>query len=88
MTAQRYCIPLAVLINLIPCEQAPGFIALAKTLRTLSTFPEIVAALDSLDDHLTFRTFLVGHDVSAADWTLWGSLKGFFDVFVPIRKWS
>jgi len=56
--------------------QTPAFFALAKNLRTLAVFPEIVAALDSLDDHLSFRTFLVGHQVSAADWAVWGSLKG------------
>ncbi|KAF9566360.1 glutamate-tRNA ligase [Agrocybe pediades] len=56
--------------------KTPAFFALAKNLRTLAVFPEIVAALDSLDDHLSFRTFLVGHEVSAADWAVWGSLKG------------
>ncbi|KAF8911025.1 glutamate-tRNA ligase [Gymnopilus junonius] len=56
--------------------KAPTFFALAKNLRTLAAFPEIVAALDSLDDHLAFRTFLVGHDITAADWIVWGSLKG------------
>ncbi|KAF9052843.1 glutamate-tRNA ligase [Panaeolus papilionaceus] len=52
------------------------FIALSKNLRTLISFPEIVSALNSLDDHLAFRTFLVGHTISAADWTIWGSIKG------------
>ncbi|CAA7271612.1 unnamed protein product [Cyclocybe aegerita] len=56
--------------------KALAFFALATNLRALASFPEIVAALDSLDDHLAFRTFLVGHDVSAVDWMLWGSLKG------------
>ncbi|PPR01475.1 hypothetical protein CVT26_015098 [Gymnopilus dilepis] len=53
-----------------------SFFALAKNLRTLAAFPEIVTALDSLDDHLAFRTFLVGHDITAADWVVWGALKG------------
>ncbi len=48
----------------------------AKTLRTLGVISEIVATLDALDDYLTFRTFLVGPIVAAADWALWGSLKG------------
>ncbi|KAF8163408.1 glutamate-tRNA ligase [Crassisporium funariophilum] len=56
--------------------KALGFFALAKTLRALNAFPEIVSALDTLDDHLTFHTFLVGHEISGADWILWGSLKG------------
>ncbi|KAF5380883.1 hypothetical protein D9615_004122 [Tricholomella constricta] len=50
--------------------------ALAKNLRTITAHPELVAALDSLDDFLAFRTFLVGHTISAADWIVWGSLKG------------
>ncbi|CCM00500.1 uncharacterized protein FIBRA_02534 [Fibroporia radiculosa] len=53
-----------------------AYFALAKTLPTVTAFPEIVAALDSLDDHLAFRTFLVGHDISGADWIVWGALKG------------
>ncbi|KAF8965231.1 glutamate-tRNA ligase [Flammula alnicola] len=56
--------------------KSPAFFALAKNLRTLTVFPEIVSVLDSLDDHLAFRTFLVGHEISAADWFVWGSLKG------------
>lgn len=57
-------------------SQAQSFFALSKTLRTVSAFPETVAALDSLDDYLTFRTFLVGHSITAADWIVWGTLKG------------
>ncbi|KZP21171.1 glutamate-tRNA ligase [Athelia psychrophila] len=56
--------------------KAPSFFALAKTLPNVSSFPEIVVALDSLDDHLTLRTYLIGHDITAADFILWGSLKG------------
>ncbi|EPS95462.1 hypothetical protein FOMPIDRAFT_1025810 [Fomitopsis schrenkii] len=53
-----------------------AYFALAKSLPTVTAFPEIVAALDSLDDHLAYRAFLVGHDISAADWIVWGVLKG------------
>ena len=38
--------------------------------------PQIIASLDSLDDHLAYRTFLIGHDITAADWIVWGVLKG------------
>jgi glutathione S-transferase len=38
--------------------------------------PEIIAALDSLDDHLAYRTFLVGHEITAADLLVWGAIKG------------
>ncbi|TFK76268.1 glutamate-tRNA ligase [Pluteus cervinus] len=53
-----------------------SFFALAISLRTLTAHQEVVAALDSLDDHLAFRTFLVGHSITAADWMLWGTVKG------------
>ncbi|KAG5645078.1 hypothetical protein DXG03_007168 [Asterophora parasitica] len=53
-----------------------SFFVLAKNLRTVTAHPEVVAALDSLDDLLAFRTFLVGHTATAADWIVWGSLKG------------
>ncbi|RDB21094.1 putative glutamate--tRNA ligase, cytoplasmic [Hypsizygus marmoreus] len=56
--------------------KTPSFFALAKTLHTITAFPDVVSALDSLDDYLSFRTFLVGHTITAADWMLWGSLKG------------
>ena len=38
--------------------------------------PEIIASLDSLDDHLAYRTFLVGHDLTASDFLVWGAIKG------------
>ncbi|KAF8346483.1 glutamate-tRNA ligase [Amanita rubescens] len=52
------------------------FFTLAASLRDVSAFAEIIAILDSLDDRLAFRTFLVGHEPTAADWIVWGSLKG------------
>ncbi|KAJ3797214.1 glutamate-tRNA ligase [Lentinula aff. detonsa] len=55
--------------------KAASFFALAKTLRTAIAVPEIVTALDSLDDHLAWRTYVVGHDITSADWILWGALK-------------
>ncbi|KAH9931716.1 glutamate-tRNA ligase [Epithele typhae] len=56
--------------------KSSAYFALAKSLPTVTAFPEITAALDSLDDYLAFRTFLVGHDVTAADLMVWGALKG------------
>ena len=56
--------------------QTQAFFELAKKLPTVTAFPELVASLGSLDDHLAFRTFLVGHDVTAADLMVWGALKG------------
>ncbi|KAM6500428.1 tRNA synthetases class I (E and Q), catalytic domain containing protein [Amanita muscaria] len=57
-------------------EKTPSFLTLAATLRDVSAFAELVAILDSLDDHLTFRTFLVNQDPSTTDWMVWGVLKG------------
>ncbi|KAF8077764.1 tRNA synthetases class I, catalytic domain-containing protein [Lyophyllum atratum] len=56
--------------------KTPSFFALAKNLRTATSHPDLVAALDSLDDFLAFHTFLVGHSITAADWMVWGALKG------------
>jgi glutathione S-transferase len=42
----------------------------------LTAIPDIVALLDSLDNHLAYRTFLVGHNITAADFIVWGSIKG------------
>ncbi|KAG6851300.1 hypothetical protein H0H93_011736 [Arthromyces matolae] len=56
--------------------KTPSYFALAKNLRTITAHPELVAALDSLDDYLAFRTFLVGHSITSADWIVWGTLKG------------
>ncbi|KAI0273408.1 glutamate-tRNA ligase [Gloeopeniophorella convolvens] len=56
--------------------KTPAYFALAKSLATTTAIPQIIASLDSLDDHLAYRTFLVGHDITAADWMVWGVLKG------------
>ncbi|KAF8211869.1 glutamate-tRNA ligase [Mycena galopus ATCC 62051] len=57
-------------------SKTPAFFALAKTLSTTTAVPHIIASLDSLDDHFTYRTFLVGHEITTADWMLWGAMKG------------
>ncbi|KAG6844928.1 hypothetical protein H0H87_002412 [Tephrocybe sp. NHM501043] len=56
--------------------KTPSFFTLAKSFRTITAHPELVAALDSLDNILAFRTFLVGHSMTSADWIVWGALKG------------
>ncbi|KAF7322471.1 Glutamate-tRNA ligase [Mycena chlorophos] len=63
------------LVQVVDSSKSPAFFAIAKNLATLTVVPQIVTALDSLDDHLTYRTFLVGHEVSSADWVLWGAFK-------------
>ncbi|KDQ17871.1 hypothetical protein BOTBODRAFT_29174 [Botryobasidium botryosum FD-172 SS1] len=52
------------------------FLALQTAISGSPAYAELVASLDSLDDHLRFRTYLIGHQPSASDWTLWGTLKG------------
>ncbi|KAF8891197.1 glutamate-tRNA ligase [Infundibulicybe gibba] len=44
-----------------------SFFALAKNLPSINAVPDVLVALDSLDDHLAFRTW---------DWIVWGALKG------------
>ena len=61
-------------------RQSSSFFSLAKKLAIATTLPEIVSSLDSLDDHLAYRTFLVGHGITAVDWSVWGALKGAFDI--------
>ncbi|ESK81806.1 glutamyl-trna synthetase [Moniliophthora roreri MCA 2997] len=56
-------------------SKAASFFALAKSLSKATAVPEIMTALDSLDGHLAWRTFLVGHDITIADWMVWGTLK-------------
>ncbi|KIJ69105.1 hypothetical protein HYDPIDRAFT_179001 [Hydnomerulius pinastri MD-312] len=55
--------------------KAATFFALSKTLPTITAVPDILTALDSVDNHLAYRTFLVGHDITAADWMLWGTIR-------------
>ncbi|KAJ3553354.1 hypothetical protein NM688_g3656 [Phlebia brevispora] len=53
-----------------------SFFELAKKIPATTAFNQLTELLDSLDDHLAYRTFLVGHDVTAADIIVWGALKG------------
>ena len=75
-SAKVFLIWMYMCIHLTLAMQASAYFALAKSLPTATAFPEITAALDSLDDHLAYRTFLVGHEVTAADLIVWGALKG------------
>ncbi|KAH9180743.1 glutamate-tRNA ligase [Lactarius sanguifluus] len=56
--------------------KTPEYFTLANSLASTTAVPQIITSLDSLDDHLAYRTFLVGHDITAADWFVWGVLKG------------
>jgi glutamyl-tRNA synthetase len=50
--------------------------AIARSLPTITAFPDLVKALDTLDDHLAYRTYVADHELSSADFYLWGALKG------------
>lgn len=65
---------LSIRLNFLPQEAA--YFALAKTLPAVTGVPDILSVLDSLDDHLAYRTFLVCNYVTAADWMVWGSIRG------------
>ncbi|TDL29172.1 glutamate-tRNA ligase [Rickenella mellea] len=56
--------------------QGDALVALARSLSTVTDFKQLTTSLDTLDDHLALRTFLVGHELSVADWLVWGSIKG------------
>ncbi|KAF7295474.1 Glutamate-tRNA ligase [Mycena indigotica] len=64
------------LVQVEDSSKSPAFFALAKNISTLTVVPQIVTALDTLDDHFTYRTFLTGHSLSSADWMLWGAFRG------------
>ncbi|KAL0581100.1 glutamate--tRNA ligase [Marasmius crinis-equi] len=76
--------------------KAASFFALVKSLAKTTAVPEILTALDSLDDHLAWRTFLVGHEITTADLFVWGTLKASIKItgllkngkHVHLSRWS
>ncbi|KAG1761706.1 tRNA synthetases class I, catalytic domain-containing protein [Suillus occidentalis] len=67
-----------------------AYFELAKTLPTLTAIPDIVALLDSLDNHLAYRTFLVGHNITAADFIIAPKFIGFLkngQQYVHLLRW-
>ena len=67
----KYAMNLAHLVS-----QAPALASSAKTLAKATAHPEVVAGLEGFDNHLAYRTFLVGHNIGATDFVLWAALKG------------
>lgn len=53
----------------------PALISSARALAKATAHPEVVAGLEEFDNRLAYRTFLVGHDIGAADFLLWAALK-------------
>lgn len=67
-------------------SSTPDFLKTAVQLRGTLSFAEIVTVLDSLDDHLAFRTYLVGHDISSVDLAIWGACKGSGQVLAALKR--
>ncbi|KAG8813754.1 hypothetical protein FRC17_001441 [Serendipita sp. 399] len=57
-------------------SKTPDFLKIATSLRGNIAFPELVAILDNLDDHLAYRTYLIGHELSSTDLAIWGACRG------------
>jgi len=57
-------------------RQTHESLAKASTLRTTTGFQDAVAILDTLDDHLAFRTFFASHTLGVVDLAIWGAIKG------------
>ncbi|KAG6333574.1 hypothetical protein ID866_5513 [Astraeus odoratus] len=66
--------------------KAATYFALARTLPSMTGVSDIFTILDSLDDHLAYRTFLVSHDISGADWALWGSIRAAIKVLGLLKN--
>ncbi|KZV67990.1 glutamate-tRNA ligase [Peniophora sp. CONT] len=67
-------------------SRSVSYFILANALVKASVVPEIIASLDSLDDHLAYRTFLIGHDLTAADFLVWGAIKGSLKIVGLLRN--
>jgi len=73
-----------------------SFFALAKSIPSATAIAELTTLLNELNDHLAYRTFLVGHSITSADWIVWGSIKGQLPAHRPrlpvliymARKWK
>ncbi|KAI0029739.1 glutamate-tRNA ligase [Vararia minispora EC-137] len=66
--------------------KSTAYFILAGSLARATGVPDIVSVLDSLDDHLAYRTFLIGHDITGSDWIVWGALKGNLRVIGLLRN--
>ncbi|KAG8735795.1 hypothetical protein FRC12_017912, partial [Ceratobasidium sp. 428] len=56
-------------------QTSTQFHDLAAALPSKTAFTELAPAIDTIDDHLAYRTFIVGHALTAVDWAVWGALK-------------
>ncbi|KAG9123204.1 hypothetical protein FRC07_000114 [Ceratobasidium sp. 392] len=56
-------------------QTSTQFHDLAVVLPSKTAFAELAPAIDTIDDHLAYRTFTIGHALTAVDWAVWGALK-------------
>ncbi|KAF8759155.1 tRNA synthetases class I (E and Q) [Rhizoctonia solani] len=56
-------------------ETSTRFHEIATSLPTKTAFAELSPIIDTIDDHLAYRTFIIGHALTAADWAVWGALR-------------
>ena len=66
--------------------KAASYFALAKSLTSVTAVPQVLAALDSLDDHLAWRTFLISHELTSSDLIVWGSIKGKIHIYCSFNR--
>lgn len=62
--------------SLSDSNQTPAYYTLAKAIKTATLLHEINTALNLLDNHLAYHSFLVDHEISASDWAIWGAIRG------------
>ncbi|WFD34858.1 glutamate--tRNA ligase [Malassezia cuniculi] len=62
-----------------------AFLAQADTLGS-APFPVAQQSADDLDQHLALRTFLVGHEVTAADVAIWGAIRSSSPMLGIVKK--
>lgn len=62
-----------------------AFIAQSDALGT-APFPMAQQSADELDQHLALRTFLVGHEITAADVAIWGAIHSSSPMLGIVKK--
>ncbi|QRW15084.1 glutamyl-tRNA synthetase [Ceratobasidium sp. AG-Ba] len=46
----------------------------------------LAPAIDTIDDHLAYRTFIIGHALTAVDWAVWGALKSSIQALGVLKR--
>lgn len=67
-------------------QTSTKFFDLAASLPSKTAFADLAPAIDTIDDHLAYRTFIVGHALTAADWAVWGALKASIQAIGVLKR--